>query len=174
MIPPSAPAASSPADPAPLPSASAATNGPLLEETTEYLHQQIPLSRAMGVRVESWDGETLCLTAPAALNHNHLGTAFGGSLSALATLAGYALLWLELQSRGSHIVIRGSSISHTRPVHGELRAVCRRPAEEVVADFKSKFARSGKARLRLAVTIGTGDGDGGNGVEFEGEYVALR
>lgn len=146
----------------------------LLEETTEYLHQQIPLSRAMGVRVESWDGETLSLTAPAALNHNHLGTAFGGSLSALATLAGYALLWLELQSRDSHIVIRGSSISYTHPVRGELRAVCRRPAEEVVAAFKAKFSKAGKARLRLAVIIGSGDAEGRAGVEFEGEYVALR
>ncbi|RYD25022.1 MAG: hypothetical protein EOP86_27860, partial [Verrucomicrobiaceae bacterium] len=82
----------------------------LLTETGDYLHRQIPLSRAMGARVETYDGETLVLTAPAELNHNHLGTAFGGSLSALATLAGYGLLWLELGSRDSHIVIRRSRI----------------------------------------------------------------
>lgn len=170
-----------PADPAFSSSAAAAAAvvaesavSALLEETTLYLHQQIPLSKAMGALVESWDGEELILTAPAELNHNHLGTGFGGSLSALATLAGYALLWLELQSRDSHIVIRSSSISYSRPVRGELRAVCRRPAVEVVADFKAKFERAGKARLRLAVTIGTGDADGRTGVEFEGEYVAIR
>lgn len=143
----------------------------LLAETGDYLHRWIPLSRAMGVRVEAYDGETLVLAAPAELNHNHLGTAFGGSLSALATLAGYGLLWLELGSRDSHIVIRRSSIQYLRPVHGGLRAVCRRPAAEVVAAFKAKFARVGKARITLGVTV---EADGGNGVEFEGEYVALR
>lgn len=150
---------------------SPAQNATLLSETGDYLHQQIPLSRAMGVRVESYNGESLVLTAPAALNHNHLGTAFGGSLSALATLAGYALLWLELGNRDSHIVIRRSSISYLNPVRGELRAVCRRPAADAVAEFKAKFARAGKARITLPVTIGS---DGGTGVEFEGVYVALR
>ncbi|MDB6132060.1 MAG: thioesterase [Verrucomicrobiales bacterium] len=143
----------------------------LLTETGDYLHRQIPLSRAMGVRVQTYDGETLTLTAPAELNHNHLGTAFGGSLSALATLAGYGLLWLELGNRDSHIVIRRSRIHYLRPVHGELRAVCLRPAAEVVTAFKAKFARVGKARITLGVTV---EADGGNGVEFEGEYVALR
>ncbi|MES2705056.1 MAG: thioesterase domain-containing protein [Verrucomicrobiota bacterium] len=143
----------------------------LLAETEAYLHQQIPLSRAMGVRVESWDGETFVLTAPAALNHNHLGTAFGGSLSALATLAGYGLLWLELGNRDSHIVIRGSRIRYLHPVRGELRATCRRPEEKVVAEFKAKFARAGKARITLPVTIAAADE---TGVEFEGVYVALR
>lgn len=147
------------------------TRADLLTETGDYLHRKIPLSRAMGVRVEAYDGETLVLTAPAELNHNHLGTAFGGSLSALATLTGYGLLWLELGSRDSHIVIRGSSIQYLRPVRGELRAVCRRPAEEVVAAFKAKFARAGRARITLQVTM---EAEGGNGVKFEGEYLALR
>ena len=72
-----------------------------LRETEAFFYEQIPLTRAMGVRVESYDGQQLVLTAPLALNHNHLGTAFGGSLSALATLAGYGLLWLDLGDRTS-------------------------------------------------------------------------
>jgi len=71
----------------------------VLQETERFLHEQIPLTRAMGVRVRSWDGEKLWLSAPLEPNHNHLGTAFGGSLSALATLAGYSLLWLLLGDR---------------------------------------------------------------------------
>src|SRR5690606_33240492 len=59
-------------------------------ETEAFLHAKIPLARAMGVRVERCDSEGLVLTAPLEPNHNHLGTAFGGSLAALATLAGYA------------------------------------------------------------------------------------
>ena len=66
-----------------------------LRETEEFLCAKIPLTRAMQVRVEGYDKSGLVLTAPLAANHNHLGTAFGGSLAALVMLAGYALLWLE-------------------------------------------------------------------------------
>lgn len=143
----------------------------LLSETEEFLHRQIPLARAMGVRVEFYDGQSLTLTAPAELNHNHLGTAFGGSLSALATLAGYGLLWLELGDRECHIVIRNSSIRYRHPVIGQLRAVCRRPSDGEVDAFRQTFMIAGKARITLPVTIAAGDRVG---VEFEGIYAALR
>jgi len=125
----------------------------------------------MGVRVESYDGKQLVLTAPLSLNHNHLGTAFGGSLSAIATLAGYALLWLELGDRECHIVISKSSISFRRPVQGIIRAVCHRPEDAMLAEFKEKFSLNGKAQIRLAVTIGEKSNPA---VDFEGIYVAKK
>lgn len=143
----------------------------LLRETTEYLHAQIPLTRAMGVSIASYDGGQIVVTAPLAANHNHLGTAFGGSLSAIATLAGYALVWLELGDRAAHVVIRESSIRYRRPVRGELRAVCRAPDAGTLAVFRSDFARNGKARLVLRVGIGE---EGDSAVEFEGTFVAIR
>src|SRR5882757_2142143 len=87
-----------------------------LREIEDYFHTKIPLTRAMGVKVESWDGSALVLTAPLTLNHNHLGTAFGGSLSTLATLAGYGLLWLLLDDPKVHVVIRDSAIRFRKPV----------------------------------------------------------
>ena len=86
-------------------------------ETEAFLHAKIPLARAMGVRVERCDSEALVLTAPLEPNHNHLGTAFGGSLAALATLAGYAFLWRELRDPDAHIVIRRSELDYRHPVH---------------------------------------------------------
>ena len=143
----------------------------VLGETTAYLHEQIPLTRAMGVKVAAFDGAQLVLTAPLAQNHNHLGTAFGGSLNALATLAGYALLWLQLQDRTAHIVIRKSSVQFHHPVRGELRAECRIPEETVLAEFRRAFARKGKARLELRVEIVE---DGSVAVEFTGTFVAVK
>ena len=143
----------------------------VLRETTEFLHREIPLTRAMGVRVAACDGARLVLEAPLALNHNHLGTAFGGSLRAVATLAGYALLWLELRDRSAHLVIRESTIKFRRPVRGELRAVCRTPDTAALSAFREDFARKGKARLVLRVEI---EEDGEAAVEFEGTFVALK
>jgi thioesterase domain-containing protein len=142
-----------------------------LQRIEDYFHQKIPLTRAMGVKVESWDGMELKLTAPLTLNHNHLGTAFGGSLSTLATLAGYGMLWLLLDDPDTHVVIRDSAIRFRKPVKGDLHAVCRRPEETTWASFINEFRQKGKARLRLAVTI---EEDGAEAVAFEGTFVAMR
>jgi thioesterase domain-containing protein len=142
-----------------------------LHATERFLHEQIPLTRAMGVRVERFDEDGLALTAPLEPNHNHLGTAFGGSLSAIATLTGYALLWLELGDRDSHVVIKGSSLKYRHPVRREIRAVCPRINPETLAAFRGKFSRTGKAGISLHVSIME---DGVECVEFEGVFVALR
>lgn len=142
-----------------------------LNETAKFLHEQIPLSRAMDVKVRSWDGEELRLTAPLEPNHNHLGTAFGGSLSALATLAGYSLLWLLLGDCEAHIVIRQSSLRFRHPVRGELSALCRCPSDAAWREFLSQFALMGKARLALQVTVEEG---GKVCVDFEGVFVAIK
>jgi thioesterase domain-containing protein len=142
-----------------------------LRETEVFLHEKIPLTQAMGVRVEEYDARQLILTAPLSLNHNHLGTAFGGALSAVATLAGYALLWLELDDPTIHVVIRKSSMDYRRPVRGDIRAVCRRPFASVLAAVKFDLANTGKARMRLQVEI---EEEGRTAVGFEGTFVVMR
>jgi thioesterase domain-containing protein len=146
-------------------------DGDRLRETEEFFYRQIPITRAMGVRVTGYDGNELSLAAPVALNHNHLGTAFGGSLSASATLAGYGLLWLELDDKNCHLVIRRSSLAFNRPVRREIVAICRRPRPEELAAFKATFAERGKARIDLKATI---EEAGVVAVEFSGTFVALR
>jgi thioesterase domain-containing protein len=143
----------------------------LLHETEEFFYSKIPITRAMGVRVTKYDGGELRLAAPIALNHNHLGTAFGGSLSALATLAAYGLIWLEIGGRTAHVVIRKSELSFRRPVRREIVAICRRPSEDELWMFKNAFAQHHKARISLDVTI---EEEGLVAVEFRGIFVALR
>jgi thioesterase domain-containing protein len=143
----------------------------LVEKIQELFYSKIPITRDMGVVVEQYDGERLVLSAPLEANVNHLGTAFGGSLNALAVLSGYGLLWLELQDTECHIVIRQSSISYERPVRGQLRAVCVRPEAEALAEFKHTFHQKGKARIALSSTI---EDDGVTAVRFDGIFVAMR
>jgi thioesterase domain-containing protein len=136
----------------------------------ELFYSKIPITRAMGVRVEGYDGERLVLSAPLEANVNHLGTGFGGSLNTLAVLSGYGLLWLELQDTECHIVIRKSSVSYERPVRGDIHAVCVRPSEEALAEFKQTFQQKGRARIKLFATI---EDQGVVAVRFEGIFVAL-
>lgn len=157
----------------------------LCRTTEEYLHAQIPITRAMGVSLESYDATTgrLVLAAPLDVNHNHLGTAFGGSLSALCTLAGYALLWLELARQNgdetdqspvtqAHVVVKESTISYRRPVKDAMiRVVCERPDADVMRTFHHQFAQKGKARVVLSCSVIE---DAQICVEFTGTYVAIR
>jgi thioesterase domain-containing protein len=139
-------------------------------ETEEFLHRQIPLTKAMQVALEADDERGLVLSAPLAANHNHLGSAFGGSLSAIMMLAGYALLWLELENPSAHLVLGKCQIEFRRPVRGRIRATCLRPATRVLDDFRKNFARKGKARIDLEVVVE----DGAQiAVSFAGRYVAL-
>ena len=82
--------------------------------------------------------------APVALNSNHLRTAFGGSINAVATLAAYGLLWLELREHGVHVVVAESSIRFLRPVRETIRAICLRPDPEEWAAFQRSICREGQ------------------------------
>ena len=142
-----------------------------LHAAEQFLHEQIPLTRAMGVRVVADAEHGFAIEAPVALNYNHLRTAFGGSINAVATLAGYAFLWLELRDAAAHVVIRESSIRFLRPVRETIRAVCAPPPQEELERFRVAFAESGKARLQLHVRVVE---SGAVGAELHGSFVALR
>lgn len=137
----------------------------------ELFYAKIPITRALGVKVGEYDGRRLVLTAPLRENVNHLGTAFGGSLNALAVLSGYGLLWLELRDTECHIVIRDSSVSYERPVRGDIRAVCVRPDDEAMDEFRRKLQQKGRARVVLSATVEDG---GVTAVRFRGTFVAMR
>ncbi len=79
-------------------------NDDLLRQAENFFHEKIPLTRAMDVRVVTDDEHGFAVEAPVGPNRNHLHTAFGGSINAVATLAGYGFLWLQLRDH-AHVVI---------------------------------------------------------------------
>ncbi|HEY2139901.1 MAG TPA: YiiD C-terminal domain-containing protein [Chthoniobacterales bacterium] len=140
-----------------------------LLETEKYFHNQIPITRAMGVRVLANDENGFIVEAPVALNSNHLRTAFGGSINATATLAAYGLLWVELNDPKAHVVVAESSIRFLRPVRETIRAICLRPGADQLERFLAQFAAKRKARITLRVkVIEVGE----TAAEFEGGFVA--
>lgn len=123
----------------------------------------------MGVRVVAHDENEFIVEAPVALNSNHLGTAFGGSINAVATLAAYGLVWLELRDHAVHVVVAESSIRFLLPVRETIRAICPRPDSAEWAAFQARFAGKGKARITLRVNVVE---EGQTAAEFEGIFVA--
>jgi thioesterase domain-containing protein len=140
-----------------------------LRRAEEFFHAQIPLTRAMGLRVVSGDENGFAIEAPVALNSNHLRTAFGGSINAVATLAAYGLLWIELDDPAVHVVVAESSIRFLRPVRTTIRAVCQQPRPDEWKAFRDEFVSARKARLKLRVNVVEA---GETAAEFEGIFVA--
>ena len=140
-----------------------------LRRAEEYFHQQIPITRAMGVRVAANDENGFAIEAPVALNSNHLRTAFGGSINAVATLAAYGLLWLELNDPAVHVVVAESTIRFLRPVRRTIYAVCQQPEANEWKAFRTKFGSAGKAHIKLRVRVVEEEQ---TAAEFEGVFVA--
>lgn len=119
-------------------------NGNLFK-AERFLRKNIPLTRAMDLRVVSDLVHAFAIEAPVAPNHNHLLTAFGGSINAVATLAGYAFLWLELQDEEVQLVVSASSIRFLSPVRETIRAVCDVPDPQTMRNFRQSSAAREKA-----------------------------
>jgi thioesterase domain-containing protein len=97
-----------------------------------------------------------------------LGTAFGGSINAVATLAAYGLVWFALRDKRVHVVVAESSIRFLRPVRETIRAICRRPDPNEWAAFQTRIAEKGKAGITLRVSVVEEDQAA---AAFEGTFV---
>lgn len=138
-----------------------------------FLDEHIPLTRAMQLQVRSLDEGGLRLEAPLAPNVNDKGTAFGGSLASLLTLAGWGLLWARCRQAGwtCDIVIHRGEIRYRRPVTGTLRAHCPPPPAAAWQAFERELGGTGLARIALQPVVL--DGDGAQAVRFACQYVAF-
>ena len=139
-----------------------------------YLHAQIPVSRAMGMRVTRADRANVVLRAPLAPNINHRQTFFGGSAASLATLAAWALAHERIRDESGldvHVVIQRSSMEYLEPAATEVLAECVAPPDEQWDRLLHSVRRWGKGRIRLTVQL---HADGATVGSFEGDFVALR
>ncbi len=141
-----------------------------LQELQETFYREIPITKQLGITVESYDGEHLTLKAPIGANINHKHTAFAGSLNSLVTLAGWGLLWLMLKELdiAANIIIQDSTCNYLRPVTRDFSASCRKPDPADINKFEKTLRTRGKARLELLSEIHEA---GKVAVSFKGRYV---
>ena len=141
-------------------------------ELEAYLHEHIPLSRAMQVAVHAVDPAGITLGAPLAPNINHRDTVFGGSASAVAILSAWALLHTRLAGQGlsSRLVIQRNTMHYDQPIAGAFTARSFIEGDEAWAGFARMLARKGRARIRVGSVL---EAQGQVAGRLEGEFVAL-
>jgi thioesterase domain-containing protein len=143
------------------------------KELERYLHAQIPISKAMGMRVRHADSQRVVLCAPLKANVNHRQTFFGGSAASLATLAAWALAHERIRGETGldvHVVIQRSSMEYLEPAAAEIEAECVAPPDEEWKRLVRSVRRWGKGRIQLAVELRAQRSVVGS---FQGDFVAL-
>jgi thioesterase domain-containing protein len=142
-----------------------------LQRLERLLHEEIPISRAMGVTVNSFDAQGLTVGAPLALNLNHKQTVFGGSLNSFATLACWSLLTVLLADESATIVIQDSRIDYLAPAERDVIAVAPLPETRAFQQLRLQLLRRGRARIALNSAVYAG------AIQvsaFEGRFVVMR
>lgn len=137
-----------------------------------YLHDHIPLSRAMAVQVISITEDNVVLGAPLEPNINHRDTVFGGSASSVAILAAWSLLHVKVLAAGfpSRLVIQSNSMDYLSPISGAFTA---RSALEPSANwdgFVRMLARKGVGRIGVGAELLY---EGNVAGQLHGEFVAF-
>lgn len=144
-------------------------NAEQLDTLRALWHEKIPLTRAMQVKLKVRDGCSV-VWAPLVANSNHMNTGFGGSLAALATLAGWAQVWLSLETpEDYHIVIAHTDARFKAPAIDDLEAVAVQPGQETIEKFRRKLKRNSRGALLISVTVFSNQQEV---VRFTGKFVA--
>jgi thioesterase domain-containing protein len=138
----------------------------------ELWEDGIPLATAMSVEIRRLDEQVLEIAAPLGPNRNHMGSAFGGSLQCLATLAGWGVALMAAGEPGAHhVVIRDARMRFRVPVVGDLVAEAPLPSPGAIAAFRGTLGGQKQARLTVPVII---RGSGSSvAARFVGEFVAF-
>ena len=136
------------------------------------LHQRIPLSRAMGVRVRVATPAAVVVEAPLAPNVNHSGTVFGGSAAAVAVLAAWSLVEVRLEAAGrpARIVIRRSGMDFERPITADFVATASAPADDEWTRLLQALERGRMGRIAVRSVLTCADARVG---ELEGEFAVI-
>ena len=142
----------------------------MINELQALLHAEIPLTKAIGIKVGEYNNHSLTLHAPLENNINHKCTAFGGSLYSVAVLSGWGLVYLLLQQHelSGHIVIQESNIKFIKPVVSDITAKCSFESAAQIDKFIKTYKKKGIARIDLEAHI-TCNNEAS--VVFNGSYV---
>ncbi len=146
----------------------------LAQQLTAFMRAEIPLARAMDLRLHDYDDQQISLAVPLGPNVNDKGCAFGGSLVSLMTLAGWAWVELALQRRGEHcdVFVAESTVRYLAPVWSDFHSEARLAEGASWEPFFGTLAARGKARVEVACQVPGGDGEAA--ATLAARFVAKR
>lgn len=142
-----------------------------MNELQQYIHEQIPITAAMGVQVLEATTGRVELSAPLGPNINHRETVFG-SAAAIATLAAWTLVLVRMRDEQlkGRLVISQNSMDYQKPITDDFTATA--TAEDLCSwpKFTAGLSRKGRGRVKAKSRLWLA---GEQVAHFEGQFVAL-
>lgn len=119
------------------------------QDLGDFLQQYVPLAAAAEIKVDSYDGSCLILSAPLEKNINDKGTAFGGSLYNVCVAAAWGMTSLKCQELGleGELVVAKAEIEYLAPLRSRLEARVQSPNQTQLDHFVQSFKKRGRASL---------------------------
>lgn len=145
---------------------------PLLEDIERRLLSMPPV-RALQLRVLGLEEGRLQLWAPLAANVNDKGSAFGGSLVSLMTLAAWALTSQRIEDAGldAEVYVADSEVRYLAPLLSDLRAEAWLDEDASWDVFLQTLQARGRARATLHMQVLLPDG--GVATSSRSRYAAI-
>jgi thioesterase domain-containing protein len=139
----------------------------------EFLNQNIPITRVLGVQVESAGTGEAILSAPLEANVNHYDTVFGGSASSLAILAAWTVIHVRLQEceAKTRLIIQKSTMEYQKPITADFTAIGRLSDVTKWPVFVKTLDRRGRARISANSILLC---QGTQVARFQGDFVAFK
>lgn len=137
----------------------------------EKLHNEIPLTKLMQLKIKEYNDKELITTAPLEININDKGTAFGGSLSTITIISAWSMCWLiakELKIDSKNIVVIKNENTYNKPVTKDIFCYTTKPSISQIEKLKEKINTKGSGSIKIQSSIMEDDNIC---VEFIGTYV---
>lgn len=117
----------------------------------QHILDNIPLAKAMDLKVKEMTQHMIRLEAPLLPNSNDKGTAFGGSIYSLLVLSGWSLVASSLKTAAvtADVVVSKSNIDFVKPVTGELVAIATELEKDGIKAAVEKTLERGYAKLKI-------------------------
>ncbi|MCG8374686.1 MAG: YiiD C-terminal domain-containing protein [Balneolales bacterium] len=127
-------------------------------EVQSYLHEEIPISKNMGVQIESLTNREVRLNAPISANSNMFNFASGTSVQSLLENSGWAYIRLVTDHLNPNpkIVTENSETTFRRPISSDFSAQIVIPSKQEVEKFLKEYRRSGRASIALEAIVQEG------------------
>ena len=126
-------------------------------DLVRVLHADIPLTAAMQLSLQSFDGKTLVFKVPLTPNVNDKGTAFAGSITSLGCITGWALLtlWSEQVFGHCQCAVYDAQFHFSQPLHGDFTATVSLPD---MAHITDSIRRKNKGKVSLDIELADSNG----------------
>jgi thioesterase domain-containing protein len=120
-------------------------------ELEQRIRDGIPIAAQMAFQVRELTADKIIVVGGSEENINVHGTAFAGSIYAIATLALWGLVNANLPE-GASLVLAEGNIRYRQPIEGEIEASCSISHDEMSV-FLKHLKKKGRARLQATVTV---------------------